>query len=695
MGEFQNVMVSRAPKAKKIPRILEIHGRKLEDPYFWLRDKENEDVLKYLEAENKYTEEFMKETEEFQQKLFEEMKSRIKETDQSVPVKIDEYYYYHRTEKGKNYAIHCRKKGSMDAPEEIFFDENKYAEGKDYFHLGALKVSPDHTKMAYSIDTNGYEKYDLFVKEIESGKVLAEIKEVAGSVIWDNNGTAFFYSILDDIHRPYAVKQHTLGQNSDNDPIIYKEDDKQFFVSFDKSRSRKYLIISSLSSDTTETWFAPLAAKGEMDKQPLLEGMKVFAPRKEGIEYFVTHHEQDFYIVTNEDAVNFRIMKTPEDNISRDAWKEFIAHNPEVRIIDVEAFKDFLAIYKRHGGFLGISIYDVKAKTMHDIDFPEEIYSLGFSFNPNYETNYLRFSFSSPVTPPITYDYEVFKRELVKRKQEEVKGFNPEDYVTVRDYATAKDGTKIPISIAYKKGVALDGTAPALLYGYGSYGASIDPSFSSTSISFLERGMVYAIAHIRGGGEMGKPWYLDGKLLKKKNTFTDFISVAEHLIEKKYTNKDRLAIMGGSAGGLLMGAVVNMRPDLFKVVVARVPFVDVINTMLDETIPLTTFEYKEWGNPKDREYFEYILSYSPYDNVKPQDYPAMLVTAGLNDPRVHYWEPAKWVAKLRDLKTDNNILLLKTNMGAGHSGASGRYDYLRELAFIYTFILKMLNVPLE
>lgn len=682
------------PIAPKKPKITEIHGRKLEDPYFWLREKENEEVINYLKAENRYTEEFMKDTEDFQKKLYEEMKGRIKETDQSVPVQIDDYFYYVRTVEGLNYAIHCRRKGSMDAPEEVIFDENKYAEGHDYFHLGALRVSPDHKLMAYSIDTNGYEKYDLFVKEIESGDVLVEIKEVSGAVEWDNNGKALFYSILDDIHRSYAVKVHELGTPVEEDRLIYQEDDKEFFVVFGKSRSKGYMMVSSVSSDTTETWLAPLVPKGDASVG-LKEDLKVFAPRRDGVEYSVVHHEDSFYIITNEDAINFKIMKCPIGDYDQSNWVEFVPHNPEIRILGVDAFKDFLAIFKRQGGFMAISIFDVSKTEFHDVDLPEQIYSLGGGGNPNYETNFYRFKFSSPVTPPITYDYDVFERKLILLKQEEVKGFDPTKFVTIRDYAIAADGTKVPISIAYRKDVKLDGSAPALLYGYGSYGYSIDPGFSSTVISFLERGMVYAIAHIRGGGEMGKPWYLDGKLKKKKNTFTDFISVAEHLIERKYTSSDRLAIMGGSAGGLLMGAVVNMRPDLFKAVVARVPFVDVVNTMLDDTIPLTTFEYKEWGNPNDPEYFDYILSYSPYDNVEAKDYPAMLVTAGLNDPRVHYWEPAKWVAKLRATKTDDNPLLLKTNMGAGHAGASGRYEYLKELAFVYTFIFKILGIPLE
>ncbi|RMG33494.1 MAG: S9 family peptidase [Methanobacteriota archaeon] len=682
------------PIAPKKPKVIEIHGRKLEDPYFWLRDKDNEEVINYLKAENEYTEAFMKDTEAFQEQLYLELKGRIKETDMSVPVQIDDYFYYVRTVEGLNYAIHCRRKGSMESPEEVIFDENEYAEGHEYFRLGALKISPDHKLMAYSIDTNGYETYDLFIKDIETGKILTEINEVAGAIEWDNNGKAIFYTILDDIHRSYALKFHELGKAVEEDQLIYEEADKEYFVVFGKSRSKGYLMVSSISSDTTETWFAPLVPKGDAGFG-LQSALTVFAPRTEGVEYSITHHEDNFYIVTNEDAINFKIMKCPINNIDRSNWTEFIPHDPAVRIVGIDAFKDFLAIFKREGGFMAISIFDVGKGEFHDIELPEQIYALGSGSNPNYETKYYRFRFSSPITPPITYDYDISEQKLIVRKQEEVKGFDPSKFVTKRDYATAEDGTQIPISIAYRKDVPLDGSAPALLYGYGSYGYSIDPGFNSPILSFLERGMVYAIAHIRGGGEMGKPWYLEGKLKKKKNTFTDFIAVAEHLIKKKYTSPDRLAIMGGSAGGLLMGAVVNMRPDLFKVVVARVPFVDVVNTMLDETIPLTTFEYKEWGNPNDPEYFEYILSYSPYDNVEPKEYPAMLITAGLNDPRVHYWEPAKWTAKLRATKTDSNPLLLKTNMGAGHAGASGRYDYLKELAFVYTFIFKMLGLISE
>ncbi len=682
------------PVAKQEIKKTEIHGMVLEDPYFWLRNKETDDVIQYLKEENKYAEKIMEDTKEFQEKLYLEMKGRIKETDESVPIKIDDYYYYTRTEEGKNYVIHCRKHGSLDALEEIYFDENKYAEGHEYFRLGSLRISPDHKLMAYTIDTNGYETYDLYIAEIATEEIRGKIPEVAGNTEWDNNSTHLFYIILDKIHRPYAIKLHRLGDDPGTDKIVFEEPDEEFLVTMTKTKDDKYFFVSSLASDTTEVRYSLLAQKGE-DKSPLLHDLKPFIPRKEGIEYQLAHHEGFFYVTINENAVNFKIMRTRVEDTDPNNWEEFIPHDPNVRLFGVDTFKNFLAILKRENGFMGITIHNVHTGEAHDIEMPEPIYALGFMSNPNYDSEKIRFRFSSPVTPPITFEYDMAKKQLENLKQDEIKGFDPSQYMTVREFAVAEDGTKIPISIAFKKGIEKDGTNPTLLYGYGSYGISVDPSFSSTAISLLERGMIYAIAHIRGGGELGKPWYEDGKLKKKMNTFTDFIAVAEHLIQNRYTSPNHLAIMGGSAGGLLMGAVTNMRPDLFKCVVARVPFVDVINTMLDASIPLTTFEYKEWGNPNEKDYFDYMMSYSPYDNIKQQDYPHILVTAGLNDPRVHYWEPAKFVAKLRAMKTDHNMLLLKTNMGAGHAGASGRYDYLRELAYIYAFILKALGLSLR
>lgn len=680
-----------APKAKIIPTKRTINGVDLEDNYAWLRDKENPEVIKYLEDENKYTEAYMGDTSDFQESLFEELKGRIKETDQTYPVTRDGYLYYTRTEKGKNYPIYCRKRGNMEAEEQVYLDCNQLAEGLEYFRLGGMSLSPDQRFLAYSTDVTGYEIYTIEIKDLQSGQKLADkIENVAGDVLWTPNGDFLIYDLLDDIHRPFAVYYHKVGGENSEDKLIYQDDDNQFFVSFSKSRDKKYFYISSTSQNSNETRYARFAQN--TSNSPFESELEVFMARRDKIEYNISHHEGDFYITTNENAVNFEVFKTKVESPEREKWETVIPHNINVQNLGVSSFKSHLVFLQRKGGFIHMEVRDLEKGETWPIKFPEDIYSVWTGANPEYESKVLRLHFSSPITPSITYDYDIEKRELLLRKQEEVKGYEPKNYVTFRKYATAKDGTRVPLSIAHHKDLKYDGQNPTLLYGYGSYGYSIDPGFATNMLSLLERGMIFVIAHIRGGGEMGKPWYEDGKFLHKKNTFEDFISAAEYLVSERLTNSGKLAIMGGSAGGLLMGAVVNMRPDLFKVVVARVPFVDVINTMLDPSIPLTTAEYKEWGNPNEKDFFDYMLSYSPYNNVEAKNYPSMLVTAGLNDPRVHYWEPSKWVAKLRNLKTDNNILLLKTNMGAGHGGASGRYDSLKETAFIYTFILKELGI---
>ena len=679
----KNMSNTLPPKAKKIERLDTVNGVVLKDDYYWLREKESEEVLDYLKAENKYTDAMTEHLKPLQDELYKEMIGRINEDDASVPVKDDEYYYYSRMEKGKNYAINCRKKGSLDAKEEIILDENILAEGKEYFSVGALEMSPDHKLMAYAIDVNGSEEYDIYIKNLETGEMLTdEIENTAGNIVWANNNTTFYYTMLDETHRPFQLHRHDLGKNDNK--LVFEELDGAYFLYPFKDKSEQFIYVYLGSKVTTEMHF--------MNADNPDDNFKVIQPRKQGMEYSVASHGTDFYVLTNDNALNFKLMKTSVNTPSMENWQEVMPHDDKVLLSSVETFENHLVIYGRKGGFKHIHITDLRTNKSHEVAFPEPVYTYSSSENPTFEGSIIRFTYSSMITPRTVYDYDMDSKKLTTKKVYEVKGgYDKSDYVVERVEATAADGTKIPMSVAYKKGVKRDGTNPCYLYAYGSYGSSTEPYFSTIRVSLLDRGFVFAIAHIRGGSEMGRKWYEDGKFLKKKNTFTDFINCAEHLVKEKYTNSDKLAIAGGSAGGLLMGAVLNMRPDLFNTVVAHVPFVDVINTMLDETIPLTVVEYEEWGNPNDKIYFDYMLSYSPYDNVEAKDYPNILITAGLNDPRVQYWEPAKWTAKLRDMKTNENTLLLKTNMGAGHGGASGRYEALKEYAFEYAFVLDKLK----
>lgn len=674
------------PIAKKIPRNDTLFNDVRTDDYYWLRDRTNPEVIEYLKAENAYTEAVMKHTKKLQQKLFTEMKSRIKETDLSVPYRIDTYYYYTRTEEGKQYKIHCRKKGSLDAAEEVLLDENQLAKGHDFFALGAFSVSPDHQLLAYSVDMTGSETFTLFVKDLQSGSLLPDqIPGIYYPVEWANDNRTLFYTTLDSTKRPYRLYRHVLNSEPENDQLIYQEDDLAFYLNLRKSRSRKYIFLSLESEVTSEVRF--LNADRPAGK------FKLIQPRQYQLEYSVAHHDNHFYIVTNDHAKNFKVVRTPVNKPYKKYWKDFIPHNKAVKIDGVDAFLNHLAIYQRENGLKTIRLFNFRSSKFNRIDFPEPVYAVWANKNPEYHSNILRFTYMSLVTPKSVYDYNMDDGTRELKKQDEVLGgYTPGEYQSERIFATAKDGTKIPISLVYRKGTQRDGNNPLFLTGYGAYGASIDPYFSSNRLSLLDRGFIYAIAHVRGGGEMGRFWYEDGKLLKKKNTFTDFISCAEELISGKYTSPEKLVISGGSAGGLLIGAVTNMRPNLFRVVIAQVPFVDVLNTMLDESIPLTVIEYDEWGNPHKKEFYEYIKSYAPYENVEAKAYPNMLVTAGLNDPRVGYWEPAKWVAKLRAMKTDHNLLLLKTKMGAGHMGASGRYDYLKDIAFEFAFIFDRLGI---
>lgn len=673
------------PQAKRVVKTTEMHGQKLLDPYFWLREKENKEVIRYLNEENRYCDAMMKDTEDLQKTLFEEMKSRIRESDLSVPEKIGPYFYYSRTEEGKQYRIHCRKLAEDQAIEEVIFDENKFAENKPYFALGALKISPDHNILAYSVDYSGAEKFELHFLNLTTAMEFSEtVASTTYGVTWAEDNKTVFYTLVDETGRADRIMKHKLGSEVASDTLVYQEADGQFWTGVGKTRDRRYIIISSSSSTSSEVRFIDAA-------QPDAE-FQLFRAREKNIEYGIVHHGKDFYILTNENAVNFKIMKTPDDKIDKKNWQVFIDHRPDVLIDDIDAFADHIVISERDQGLQRIRYYDVKKGEFKPIAFDEAVYSVHLDANPEFATSVVRYRYTSLTTPESVYDYDLATGKAELKKQYEVLGsFKSSDYVSERIYALAADGTKVPVSLVHRKDQH-KGVAPLYLTAYGSYGSSYDPYFSSIRLSLLDRGFSYAIAHIRGGQEMGRPWYDNGKLLKKKNTFTDFIACAEHLIEKNYTDNNHLVINGGSAGGLLMGAVVNMRPDLFKVVVADVPFVDVINTMSDPSLPLVREEYEEWGNPNEKEYFDYMLSYSPYDNIKAQDYPIMLVTAGLNDPRVSYWEPAKFVARLRVTKTDKNPLLLKTNMDAGHAGASGRYDYLKEIAFEYAFIFKHLNI---
>ncbi len=674
------------PIAKTQPKADTVHGEERIDNYFWLREKSNPEVIEYLEAENRYTEAVMQHTANFQEQLYQELLARIKETDLSVPEKLGDYSYYTRTEEGKQYPIYCRKKGGLEAEEEVLLDQNALAQDHEYLEIGIFKISPNHQLLAYSTDTTGGESYTLYIKDLNTGQLLEDqIPDTYYSVEWANDNQTLFYTTLDAAKRPYKLYRHQLGSTPATDALIYHETDESFFLDVSKTRSKTYLLMELENINTSEVHYL------EAD-QPTGD-FKVISPRETELEYSVEHHSDQFLIVTNAAAVNFKLMRAPINDPSRGNWEEVIPHRESVKLDSISAFQDHLVISEREGGLRKIRIRNLVTGKEHTVDFPEPVYTVHQGRNPEFNTDTLRFNYGSLVTPMSVFDYEMDERTRELKKQDEVLGgYDPSLYESERIFAEAADGTPIPISLVYKKGLPKDGKNPLLLYGYGSYGINSDPYFSSNRLSLLDRGFRYAIAHIRGGEEMGRMWYEHGKLLHKRNTFTDFIACAEHLIAENYTASDKLIIQGGSAGGLLMGAVTNMRPELFEIVIAKVPFVDVVNTMLDASIPLTVIEYDEWGNPNEKEFYDYIKSYSPYDNVEAKEYPHILVTAGLNDPRVHYWEPAKWTAKLRALKTVDNRLLLRTEMGAGHAGPSGRYDYLKEIAFEYAFIFDLLGI---
>ncbi|HAF30457.1 MAG TPA: oligopeptidase B [Bacteroidales bacterium] len=675
------------PDVKKIPRELTIHGQTRVDNYFWLNERENPEVIKYLEDENDYTKSVLKPTEGLQEKLFEEMKSRIKEKDESVPYEKNDYFYYTRYEEGKEYPIYCRKKGSLDSEEEIMLNVNEMADGYEYYHINGLSISPDNKLLAYGVDTISRRMYTIHVKNLETGEIyIDELPVTTGSVAWANDNKTFFYTKKNpETLRSIKIFKHVLNDDYSDDKEIYHETDETFGTSIWKTKSEKYLIISSYSTMAEEYRF--------LDADNPNGDFKIIQERERGLEYSISHFGDYFYIKTNLDAKNFRLMRTPVNNTSKENWEEAIPHREDVFLQDFEIFRKYLVVEERMNGLMQMRIINWNDNSEHSLDFGEETYSAYISMNPNFDSEYLRYGYTSLTTPSSTIDYNMTTHEKIVRKEQEVLGdFDKKNYKAKRIFATADDGTKIPMSIVYRKGIKLDGNNPALIYAYGSYGITNDPYFSTVRLSLLDRGFVYAIAHVRGGQYLGRQWYEDGKLLKKINTFTDFNSCAKHLIDQGYTSNEKLFAMGGSAGGLLMGAIVNLKPELYKGIVAQVPFVDVITTMLDESIPLTTGEFDEWGNPKDSIYYEYMLSYSPYDQVKEHDYPAMLVTTGLHDSQVQYWEPAKWVAKLRDMKTDNNVLLLYTNMDTGHGGASGRFEALKQYAMEYAFIFQQLGI---
>lgn len=679
---------AKAPVAEVIPHDRIIHGDTVVDNYYWMIDyfKKGPDstkVVDYLKAENSYLDTMMKSTDTFQADLFKEMKGRIKEKDESVPVFKNGYFYYTRTEDGKQYFKYCRKKGSLTASEEVLLDVDEMAKGHAYYSASGFSISPDNKLLAFGVDKVSRRQYTINIKNLETGEIYKDaISNTQGAVAWANDNKTFFYTSKNPITLlSEKIKKHTLGADAKIDVVVYDEKDNTNYIGVDKSKNGRYIFIGSQGTLTSEYRI--------IDADHPEAPFKVFSARSKDVLYDVLPVDNKFYIITNWKAKNFRLMECPLDKTEKENWKEVIPNRNDVLLESGEEFKDFLVLSERKNGLREIHVIKNGGSDYY-LKFDEPVYAAGFGANPEYDSKTLRYSYTSLVTPSSTYDYDLEKKDKKLMKQQEVLGgYDAKDYVSERVFATAKDGTKVPIALVYKKGLDKNGKAPLLLYAYGSYGSSTDASFSSPRLSLLNRGFVFAIANIRGGEEMGRQWYEDGKLMKKKNTFTDFISAGEYLVEQKFTSKEHLYAHGGSAGGLLMGAVANMAPDLWNGIIADVPFVDVVNTMLDESIPLTTNEFDEWGNPKKKDAYEYMKSYSPYENVEKKAYPNMLVTTGLHDSQVQYFEPAKWVAKLRATKTDQNVLLLKTNMEFGHGGASGRFDYLKDVSLRWAFLFAL------
>ncbi|MEN3324163.1 S9 family peptidase [Mariniflexile soesokkakense] len=677
--------ILQVPQAIKKPKKLIKHKDVRVDNYYWLNDRENPEVIDYLRAENAYTKQVMEHTEAFQKDLFEEMKGRIKEDDTSVPYKLNGYWYITRYEKGQDYPIYSRKKESLDAPEEILFDCNEMAKGFVFFNLGSISISPDNNMASFSTDTVGRRQYTIQIKNLVTGEIYSDkILNTTSSSTWANDNTTLFYCIKDEVTlRSHKIFKHKL-HSAEPDLEVYHETDDTFNTFVYKSKSKKYIIIGSSSTQTSEYQFVNADTPGGE--------FKMFQKRKRNLEYSIAHYEDQFYIITNGDgATNFKLQKTSESKTEKKFWKDVIPHRKDVLLEDIEIFKDYLVVNERENGLNNLRIMSWDGKEDYYLPFESETYTTYIGNNPDFDSDVLRYSYNSLISPSSVIDYNFKTKQSEIKKEQEVLGgtFNKENYESKRIWATARDGVKVPMSLVYKKGVKLDGSSPLLQYAYGSYGSTIDPSFSSVRLSLLDRGFIYAIAHIRGGEYLGRDWYENGKLLHKLNTFYDFIDCSKYLIEQKYTSSEHLYAYGGSAGGMLMGAVINMNPELYRGILAAVPFVDVVTTMLDDSIPLTTGEYDEWGNPNKLEYYNYMKSYSPYDNVTVKNYPNMLVTTGLHDSQVQYWEPAKWVAKLRELKTDTNKLLLQTDMDAGHGGASGRFESLKEVALEYAFLLDL------
>ncbi len=674
-----------APKPKKIDKLLEIHNDKRNDPFFWMNERENPEVIKYLEEENSYTDIVMKDTEDLQNELFEEMKSRYKKDDQSLPYFFNQYWYIVRYEDGKEYPIFSRKFQTLENEEEILLDVNILAEGEEYFDIGSVSVSVDNQFIAYSSDKTGRRIYTIFFKNIKTGEIFEDkIENTTGKAVWANDNQHIFYIRKDESLRAYQIHRHELGTDTEKDILIFHEEDETFDVNVFKTKSLEYIFISSSSTNEDEHRFIPA--------DNVFADWKIIQERTEDLEYSVEHYQDDFYIITNaDDSTNFKIVKTKVSQPEIENWVDFIPPRENVLLEGFEIFNDYFVIEEREKGLLQIKIIESKSGDSHYLPFSDPTYTAYIGTNMEFDTEKLRFGYTSLTKPSSTYEYDMKEKTTKLLKEQEVLGgkFFSENYISERIWAKARDGKEVAISLVYHKDTKKSAETPLLLYGYGSYGHTVDASFSSVRLTLLDRGYIYAIAHIRGGEYLGREWYEDGKMLQKKNTFFDFIDSAKYLISENYTSPKHLYAMGGSAGGLLMGAVMNYNPELFNGIVAQVPFVDVVTTMLDETIPLTTGEYDEWGNPNEKEYYDYMKSYSPYDNIEAKDYPNTLITTGFHDSQVQYWEPAKWTAKLRDLKTDNNILIFKTDMSSGHGGASGRFESLKEIALEYAFLLKL------
>lgn len=678
----QIMMAQNPPIAKQISKELTANGHTRIDPYYWLNERENKDVVDYLNQENEYTQKSLQHTEKLQETLFSEIKGRMKEDDNSVPVLLRGYYYYSRYEKGKEYPIQCRKKGNLQAPEEIILDHNKVAEGKSFCQLVGVTVSPDNTKLCYGADFTGRRQYAMYVIDIASGKILEDaVPNTDGSYVWANDNKTLFYDVKDEVTlRTHKIKKHIIGTPANKDKTVFEEKDETYNCGVSKSKSESYIFISSHSTTTTE--YSYISAD-EPDQK-----LKIIAPRLRDNLYYTEHYGDKFYIRTNLNARNFKIVSTPVENTNRDNWKDLFTYRDNVLTEDFDVFKDYFVLEERFEGLTRLRVKSWKSNIDYFIQFDDPAYSASLHYNPEFNTNLIRYAYSSLNQPSTVFEINLDSKERTTLKVQEIpSGYNPDLYKTERVLVKARDGVMVPMSIVYRKDKFVKGQNPTLIYGYGSYGITVDPGFSVARISLLDRGFVYAIAHIRGGQDLGRQWYENGKMLQKKNTFNDFIDCSDFLISNEYTKKGSLYAMGGSAGGLLMGAVMNQRPELYNGIVAGVPFVDVVTTMLDESIPLTTGEFDEWGNPKNKEYYEYILSYSPYDNIKEVAYPNLLITTGFHDSQVQYWEPAKWIAKLRTMHKGDHKLYLHTDMEAGHGGKSGRFQRLYEIAMEYAFIL--------